>query len=109
MIPREGYPAEMERGELVRLVREVLGEIKASQGSGMMSVRLGPTTRSLRIRFMLEGRKCLADVLVPLPAAVAEMVPDMKRNPWGMVEAQVEAFNTEPSAPVVTLPTSDPE
>lgn len=109
MIPREGYPATMNRGELVRFVREVLGEIKASQGSGMMSVRLGPTTRSLRIRFMHEGRSCLADVLVPLPAAVAEMVPDMKRNPWGMVEALVDPFDTAPSAPVIALPTSDPE
>lgn len=109
MIPREGYPATMERGELVRLVREVLGEIKAAQGSGVLSVRLGPTTRSLRIRFMHEGRRCLADVLVPLPEAVAEMVPDMKRNPWGMVEALVEPFDTTPSAPVVALPMGEPE
>ena len=103
MIPREGYPATMNRGELVHLVREVLGEIKASQGSGMMSVRLGPTTRSLRIRFVHEGRNWVADVLVPLPAAVAELVPDMKRNPWGQVEAVVEPCDTAPSAPAVPV------
>lgn len=108
-MPQEGYPAEVHRDELVRFVREVLGEIKAAQGSGMMSVRLGPTTRSLRIRFMHEGRRCLADVLVPLPEAVAEMVSDMKRNPWGMVEALVEPFDTAPSAPAIPLPMSDPE
>lgn len=84
--------APVSRADMVAFVRSVLPELDtARQGrGGAFDLRVGPTVRSLAMRFVLEGRHELGSYLVPLPAEVMAVASDKERNPWGQLMVRVE-------------------
>lgn len=94
----------ISRAELVEFVREVLPEMDLARKVGATSHNsqlIEPTTRSLRITFVLEGRQIIADYFLPLPPEIVELAGDEKRNPWGRLEIRIEQANTAPGLNMV--------
>lgn len=80
--------------DVVELVRAVVGDLEGIRG-GLYAIQVYRGARSIRIRFVREGRDVLGTFVVPLPESIVLASIDREGNPYNEIRAFIEATSDE--------------
>jgi hypothetical protein len=97
-----------DKEDLIAVVKAVLGDVEAIRRS-QYQLQLGRGTRSIELRFVMNGSWIVRSILVPLPLDVAALVDDEKANPYNALTADVQPSKLDAWLIVADTPPTKPE